>query len=358
MPFNSAYPYDLPFLPPRDDLINVSSMSLLIKARAELGELKGYSSGMPNQLLLLSPAIIKESLASSEIENINTTIINVFQNQLFPEAEQRQPDKEVLRYRDAVIEGFESLKKYGLTTRAILDIKKVLIPDLPMAYRTTQNGIKNNTTGEILYLPPEASKINGLMGNLEKFINSSNDELDPLIKCAIMHYQFEAIHPFSDGNGRAGRILMVLYLVQQNILNFPILYISGYINKNKTEYYKLLLNVTSSHDWNSYISFMLQAYYLQAKETKELLFKIMNSHYEFKKLLKKDHRKIYSADLAEALYAFPIITPAKLATELDVHRDTASGYLKRLKSAGLLVEKKVGRYHFYSNKNLITIIYK
>jgi Fic family protein len=196
------------------------------------------------------------------------------------------------------------------------------------------------------------------MNNLENFINGSIlPEVDPLIRCAIGHYQFEAIHPFSDGNGRTGRILVVLSLVNAGILSLPILYISGYINKNKNDYYRLLLEVTTNGNWDEYILFMLNGFYLQAKETKDLLFKIMKLFFDFKKELKKDHKKIYSADLVEALFSYPVITPVKLANELGIHYTTASRYLVELEKSGTLSSKKIGKYHFFANKQLLQIIH-
>lgn len=357
MSFNPIYPHDLALLPPKDSFDSKEITSLIIKARAELGELKGYAFAMPNPTLLLSPAIIKESLASSEIENINTTLIDVLNNQLFPEDEQQKPDKEVLRYRDAVFEGFTSLERHSLSTRTIQNVQSVLLPDKPKGFRQAQNGIKNTSTGRIVYTPPVSSKIPELMGNLETYINSGDNDLDPLIKCALMHYQFEAIHPFSDGNGRTGRILMVLHLVQSGVLAVPILYISGYINQHKSEYYRRLLEVTTAQKWEEYVTFMLNGFYLQAKETKDLLFKIMNSFFTLKRTLKANHKKIYSADLAEALCSFPVITPVKLGHELGIHYTTASRYLSELSKAGILAEKKYGKYHMFANKELVKIIH-
>jgi Fic family protein len=328
-------------------------------ARAELGELKGYSYSMPNPLLLLSPAILKESLASSEIENINTTILNVLENQLFPQTEQRPPDKEVLRYRDAIFSGFENLTKYSISTRSIIQIEKKLIPSTVNDYRSTQNGIENSITKEIIYTPPEAGKIASYMNNLENFMNDiASTDMDPLIRAAIAHYQFEAVHPFGDGNGRTGRILMVLNLIQHQVLDLPILYISGYLIKNRPEYYRLLLDVTKNQNWREYILFMLNAFYAQAKETKEIIFKIKDYYFELKTTIKKDHRKIYSADLVDALFTYPVIIPGKLAELLDVGRDTASKYLEELKRSGIVDDKKVGRYHFYATKNLLNILHK
>lgn len=358
MPFNPLDPHDLALLPPKVDLNKKALIDLIIKARAELGELKGYTFSMPNPTLLLSPAIIKESLASSEIENINTTIIKVMENQLFPEDEQKTPDKEVLRYRDAVMDGFESFKKLSLTTRTILNIQRVLLPGSSGEYRRLQNGIQNSTTKQIIYTPPIAAKIPELMKNLEIFTNDKNEDIDPLIKCAVSHYQFEAIHPFLDGNGRIGRILMVLYLVNSGILTYPTLFISGYINSNKNDYYRLLLEVTSKGNWEDYLFFMMNGFYLQAKETKQLLFEIMKFFFSLKDRLKKDHKIIYSADLVEALISYPIITPVKLSNELGVGWDTASKYLKALTNAGILADKKVGKYHLFVNKELISIIHK
>lgn len=358
MPFDPIRPHDLALLPPKINIGNKKVIDLLIKARAELGELKGYTFSMPNPTLLLSPAIIKESLASSEIENINTTIIDVMENQLFPEDEQKAPDKEVLRYRDAIMRGFEDYNKFSLSTRTILDIQKALLPDIPNQYRKVQNGIENSTNKKLIYTPPIASKIPDLMNNLEDFMNNRFEDMDPLIKCAISHYQFEAIHPFADGNGRSGRILMVLYLVNSGILTYPTLFISGYINSNRKEYYRLLLEVTNKQNWEEYILFMLNGFYLQAKETKNLLFEIMQSFYSLKKNLKTNYKKIYSADLVEALISYPVITPIKLANELEIGWDTASKYLGILAKSGILTDKKIGKYHLFVNRELINIIHR
>lgn len=354
-----ACPHNLALLPPpKIDFKSQAFTDLITKARVELAELKGFSFSMPNPMLLLSPAIIKESVASSEIENINTTVIKVLQYQLFPVAEQTEPDKEVLRYKDAVISGFEYLKKYAVSTRLILDVQKKLMPTAYKSYRKQQNQIINNTTREVLYTPPLHSQIPNLMSNWEKYVNLPGSEIDPLIRSAIAHYQFEAIHPFGDGNGRTGRILIVLQLVNEEVLGLPILYISGYINSNRSEYYKLLGEVTSEGNWNDYILFMLKGFYLQAMETKATLFKIMDLFFKFKNALKEKHKKIYSADFVEVLFSYPIIIPAKLASELNIHRDTASKYLLQLAKAGLLKEGKYGRYHLFINEELMKILKK
>ncbi len=357
VPFDPIRPFDLPVLPPSFDYKDSRFTELRVKARVELAELKAYSLDMPNQLLLLSPAILKESIASSGVENINTTMMNVLENQLFPEQEQRPADKEVLRYKNAVVEGFETQKKYSLSTRTIIEMHKTLLTNSPGQYRKEGVKIENSSTKETVYTPPVMGKIDSLLGNLENFMNQE-DDIDPLIKASIIHYQFEAIHPFNDGNGRTGRILMVLYLLKNDLLHFPTLYISGYILKNRPEYYRLLLNITKDQNWNEYIEFMLNGFYLQAKETKILLFKIRSEYERFKNDLKTNHRNMYnSVDLVDALFAYPIITAAKLSDEVGCTWETASNYLKALRRAEVLSDKKVGKYHFYVNKKLVEILY-
>lgn len=356
MAFNPEIPFSLRTLPPgKIDLANPAFTEYLIKARTELAELKGYSFAMPNPMLLLSTALLRESLASSEIENINTTMEEVLQQQLFPEVERRQPDKEVLHYKDALSWGFENLEKFSLSTRLILGIQKKLLPQNATGYRKQQNKIANSTTGEVLYTPPIASEIGTLMSNLENYFHDESS-IDPLIKCAISHYQFEAIHPFSDGNGRTGRILMVLYLIKENLLNLPVLYISGYINKNRKEYYRLLNAITSHGHWDQFILFMLKGFYAQAKFTKEALFEIMKLHHHFKEAIKKNHKKIYSSDLVDQIFSFPIITPAKLSKELGMHYVTATRHLNQLANSGLLSDVVQGKYHLYVNTQLMKIL--
>jgi Fic family protein len=355
MPFNPTRPFGLPLLPPSINFRHEIFFDILLKTRTELGELNGYSSSLPNPMLLLSPTIIKESVASSNIENINTTVEQVLQMQLFPEGERRQPDKEVLRYREAVYWAYEQLNKVPISTRLILGIHKKLLPHASSGYRKQQNAISNITTGEILYTPPPANEIQRLIGNLEKFLQA-DDGIDSLIKCTIAHYQFEAIHPFGDGNGRVGRILMVLYLVEQKLLSLPILYISGYINKNRSEYYRALREVSSDQKWNAFIVFMLKGFHSQAKETKEVLFKLRDLFREDKERIRTKHQKIYSADLVEALFTYPIITPVNLGKQINVNYRTASKYLAELAKSKFLKESYIGKYHLYINKQLLDLL--
>lgn len=357
MSFDPTYPIQLDLLPPQKPIKNEDFSEFLLKARVELAELKGASGQIPNPFLLTAPLLIRESVESSGIENINTTVANVLENQLLPEHEQNKPDKEVLQYREALYWGMKNLEDLSLSNRMILGIHKKLLKEKGGEYRTIQNHIVNSKTGEILFTPPVQSQIPNLIGNWEKYVNE-NKELDPLIRAAISHQQFESIHPFEDGNGRAGRILMVLQLVRDGVLELPILFISGYINNNKTEYYKLLRDVSVNDNWHDYIAFMLQGFYLQAKETKEALKKVTILHRELKEKIKTDYSKIYSADLLEALFSYPVIIPTKLASELNIHYTTASKHLSLLAKAGILHSMKVGRNHFFINKKLVSVLSK
>lgn len=354
MSFDPTYPHNLHYLPPHIPIKNEDFLDLLIKSRSELAELKGSAGQLPNPLLLTAPLLVRESVESSGIENINTTVAKVLENELLPEDERHTPDKEVLRYREALYWGARALDELPISDRMVRGIHKVLIPGQD-EYRREQNQIINSTTKEILYTPPLQARIPELIGNWERYINENNGA-DPLIRAAVAHYQFEAVHPFLDGNGRTGRILMVLQLVKDGILEMPILFISAYINKNKSEYYTLLRNVTAHDEWQEYIAFMLQGFYSQAHETKETLKKVIQYHHELKRKIKDEHRKIYTADLIDALFNSPVITPTKLASEMKIHYTTASKYLSVLSDTGLLHSVKMGRNHFFINRKLVSLL--
>ncbi len=358
MSYNKENPHELLLLSPEIDFDSPKFKAVLLDARVALAELKGRSDAIPNPLLLLSPAILRESLASSEIEGIHTTILDVLQNQLFPEKDQRETDREVLRYRDAILWGYKHLKEFPVASRLILGIQKRLVPAHHGEYRRLPNRIINDKTKETIYTPPTASEIPRLMSNWENYINNNEDGVDPLIKSIVAHYQFEAIHPFGDGNGRTGRMLMVLYLIKQDLLIWPVLYISGYINKYRSEYYDLLRQITEKGNWDDFIFFMLKGFHFQATATKDLLLKIMSLFEQMKAKVKKEHKKIYSADLIEVLFSFPIINPARLAEVMGIHYVTAGKYLSQLAKAGILGEGKYGKYRLFVNKELIKVIEK
>lgn len=354
--FSATRPFDLSELPPNLTLSNQRFTNLLLEARTELAELKGYSIALPNPMLLLSPAILKEAVDSSEIENINTTIERVLQQQLFPEIEQKRENKEVIRYKEAIIYGYDNLDKFSMSNRLIREVHKKLLMDRSHGYRRLQNQIENSRTKQVIYTPPSPIEINRLMANWEHYVHDKDNSIDPLIRCAISHYQFEAIHPFNDGNGRVGRILMVLYLVHKGVLHYPILFISGFITRNRSEYYKLLQGVNESKDWEPYIEYMLKAFAFQATETKEQLIKLMLLFYDTKEKIKLECNDVYSSDLVEVIFSTPIITPVRLANELSIHYTTATRYLKKLAKMDFLVNKKVGKYQLYIHKKLINLL--
>jgi Fic family protein len=358
MSFNPTYPNSLEPLPPKLHLSNADFGDLLLKARVELAELKGSCGQIPNPMLLTAPAAMRESVASSNIENIHTTLAKALQWQLFPEAEQHLPEKEVLHYREAMFWGIDQLRKTPISNRVILGVQAHLIPLGSGRYRREQNQIVNLQTREPIYTPPPAQDIPLLISNWEKFVNQENPNLDPLVLVIIAHYQFEAIHPFRDGNGRTGRILMVLQLIQSGLLSLPVLFISGYINHNRHEYYEKLLEVTSKEKWQSYIEFMLTGFYKQARETRETLERINDLYHLQKAKVKSVRNKIYSAELLEAMFTYPVLTPTKLAAELNMHYTTTSRYLSEMVAIGLLKETIVGKYHLFINYSLLDILQK
>ncbi len=358
MSFDPSQPFVPPLLPPKVNFRHQEFVDLLLSTRTELGELTGYSRSLPNPLLLLSPAVVKESVASSNIENINTTMEEALQAQLFPTTERRKTDREVLHYRDAILWGHENLKKIPISTRLILGIQKKLMPDRDHGYRKTQNRIANSTSGETLYTPPPAHELPRLMGDWEKFVNDEEDGVDPLVKAGVAHYQFEAIHPFADGNGRTGRILIVLQLIQRNLLSIPILYVSGYINRNRPDYYRLLQSVRTDGNWHGWILYMLKGFLEQAKETKSTLLGVVQLLEKTRNHVRDHHRKIYSGELVESLFAYPIITPVNLGKLLGINYRTASRYLAELRKDNTLGESIVGKYHLYLNKPLLNLLRK
>lgn len=360
MSFSATNPFPLPELPPTIDFEDKDILKALIGANAAIAVINGTTTHHPNPMLLISPAVLRESVASSNIENINTTLADVLQNELFPEPERRAPDKEVLRYRDALMASFKAIRsrKTPIATRLIQDIQKTLVPGSNGDYRRLQNRIANDLTGEVLYTPPLPPDVPALMGNLEKFINADGKQMHPLVRIAISHYQFEAIHPFEDGNGRTGRIMMVLQLHEYGLLYHPILYISAYINSHRSDYYRLLRAVSAENKWKEFILFMLNGFEWQANETQTGLLKMSLLFEKTKSLVKEKCRRIYTIELIESAFSHPVLTPVKLGELLGVHYTTASKYLLELEKIGFLKGKKHGRYHFFANHALMALLKK
>lgn len=327
----------------------------LIKVHTEIGILKGACFGLPNPQLLLSPTVLREALASSEIENIVTTLADVLQAQLFSEAEQTTEDREVLRYNAALSRGLEMLQSVPIGSRLIGGVHDGLIPD-ERGYRKTQNALINDRTKEVIYVPPAANEIPGLISDLEKFIHDDND-IDPILKTIIAHYQFEAIHPFGDGNGRTGRILMVLCLKHYELLDLPVLFISGYINQHKDEYYAAIRGVTENGDWDTFIRYMLEAFKQQAAKSTDLLLKIKSLHETTRRNIRSQLPKIYSRDLVDAIFSQPFITPTRYGERLGLTYQTGSSHLKSLEAKGFMTSFKYGKYLLFANTPLLALLH-
>lgn len=355
-PMDPRKPFTPPPLPPDLDWESKDLTQLLLAARTALGELNGFSFAVPNPMLLLTPSIIRESVESSRIENINTTVELALQGWLFPEEERRQPDKEVLRYRDAVLWGWKELERLPIGHRLICGIFEKLLPDMVGEYRRLPNAIQNSQTGDILYTPPPADAVPSCMAEWERFQNAPAGSIDPLIKAVLLHYQFEAIHPFPDGNGRTGRILLVLGLVRDGFLRLPILYLSAFINKNRSRYYELLSGVTQQGAWMEWVQFLLGGIVEQARSTTETLQRIYALYQRQRDRIRTLSGRIAALDMAEQIFLNPIQSPVNLGRALGVHYTTATRYLKSLEGAGILEHMEIGKYQLYVHRELIEVI--
>lgn len=350
-------PYnELPLLPP--DGVDLESKPILkkcIEARGLLGELKQVGKKIPNQSVLINTIPLLEAQKSSEIENIVTTADKLFQ---YADSEDKADPhtKETLRYRTALKEGYESLNTYPLTTSMAERICST-IKGVEMTVRKVPGTkLANPVTNEIIYTPPEGeSLLREKLSNWERFINSDK-KIDPLIVMALMHYQFEAIHPFTDGNGRTGRILNILYLVQEGLLEIPVLFLSRFIIRNKSDYYKKLLNVTKEQKWEEWIHYMLDAVIETADWTKRKIESIDSLITTTKDLVKNKLPKIYSRELVDLIFVQPYCRIQNVIELGLVKRQTASTYLKELANIGILREFKTGKEKIYIHPAFIELL--
>jgi Fic family protein len=355
--FNSNTPYDLPKLPPRAEVDTKAILKACIGARTQLATLKEAAKLIPNQSVLINTIPLLEAQASSEIENIVTTADKMFQ---YAQAEgQNQADpatKEALRYRTALYQGFVSLKERPLTTRTAVDTCR-MIKGIDMDIRKVPGtALLNDATQQIIYTPPEGEQnIRSLLADWENFIHNQ-PEIDPLIRMAVMHYQFEAIHPFTDGNGRTGRILNLLFLVGAELLDLPILYLSRYIIDNKSEYYRLLLKVTTDGAWEEWILYMLSAVQSTAKWTTERIQEIKALMDETVEKLRTEMPAGYSRELVELIFAQPYCRISNVVEAGIAQRATASKLLKELALRGVLVEIALGREKLFINPKLMRLL--
>ncbi|ENZ3903489.1 Fic family protein [Campylobacter jejuni] len=339
--------------------LNANIYSLIIKASRKLAELNGLSKSIPNPSILINALILQEAKDSSEIENIITTHDELFLSRV-DENKLTRAAKEVKDYESALKKGYELLKKEQLLRNAhILEIQKRLERNNAGFRKQSGTMLKNPITGEIKHIPPQnPNNIQELMRNLELYINDDSlDEFDFLVKMAIIHYQFESIHPFYDGNGRTGRIINILYLVYKGLLDFPILYLSAYIVKNKDEYYKLLQKVRDEGDILKWIEYILKGIEQTAVKTIETIIKIEKMMSNVGEIL-QNKTNFYSKDFAELLFSHPYTKIDFLIKKLDISRQSASKYLKICENLGILECIKMGRSNYYINIELLRLFRK
>lgn len=353
MSFSRSEPYnDLPLLPPGADLETKGILRQTIASARALSDLKGIAAKIPNQAVLVSGIVLQEARLSSEIENIVTTSDELYRAAASPEDVTDPQTKEVLRYRKALWHGFHSLKDRPLSTNLFVDMVSQ-IRGVQMEIRRVPGTTLKKQDGEVIYTPPMGEPLlRELLGNLETYLHADEGP-DPLIRLAVMHYQFEAIHPFTDGNGRTGRILNILYLVQAGLLDWPVLYLSQYILSHKSEYYKGLRAVTELGAWEQWVLFMLQAIEDTAKETQGRVTRILNLMDATTEKVKTELPKIYSKDLVEAIYQNPYCKIRFLEEGGLGGRQTVSSYLKKLSEINVLRPLKVGREMYYINDDLL-----
>lgn len=342
-------------LPPNENFDSVRILKQLTQSHKALAELKGFSETIPNKNILIKAAMINEAKDSSEIENIIATHDELYKAMSGSKA--TKPSKEVINYRNALWAGYEMVKeKNMLTINTIIKIQGIIENSETGIRKTPGTVLKNASTGDVVYTPPQSyNEIIDLLSNLENYINTDNGE-DDLIKLAIIHYQFESIHPFYDANGRTGRIINVLYLTLKGLLDSPIIYISKYINKHKEEYYKGLQNVRTNNDWESLVIYLLKAIECTSVSTLSILKDINKLIETLGCEIKSKLPKIYSKELIDVFF-YEFYTKISYVKEyLNVSRKTASTYLALLEKAGFLKSEMIGREKIYLNKKLFDLI--
>ncbi len=349
--------FTLPTLPPNEELETLKVFKQLVKAHKSLAELKGISKTIPNENILIDTLTLQEAKDSSEVENIVTTHDDLYKENILIESKSNSA-KEVYNYARGLRLGFQIVRKQKLLlNKHILTIQKELLEN-NAGFRTQAGTKLVDGFGKVVYTPPQhPNEILDLMANLEKYTNDKNfSDVDTLIKMVVIHYQFESIHPFYDGNGRTGRIINILYLVKENLLDIPVLYLSRYITQNKADYYKVLQEVRVKNDWESLILYFLKGVEITATQTISLITEIKKLMQEYKMKLRSELPKIYSQDLLNILFKNPYTKTDFLETELQVSKRTALNYLDAVTEIGLLEKTKTGKSNYYINTNLIDVL--
>ena len=355
-PFN-----DLPDLPPMEvNLETPEVLKRLTSAARNLGELNGLCETLPDPRLFINTIVLQESKNSSAIENIVTTQDELYKATLEESGEQNHAAKEVLGYRDALYVGLDRMeaRQRLILINTMVEIVQTIKRNKAGIRITPGTALKNAINGEVVYTPPSGEDIiREKLAALENFINNKDvSPVDPLIKLALIHYQFEAIHPFIDGNGRTGRIINTLYLVQQGLLSQPVLYISSYIMQYKTEYYQLLRGVTETGNWQDWVMYILTAITETSKETTLKIRKILSLREELEEALKATLGSSYNHDLLKEMFALPYLKIDTLGKKKIAHRQTASSWLNKLSEAKILRPQKIGRSTYFINYRLMDVL--
>ena len=329
----------------------------LASSSRKLAELKGIAASIPNQGVLINTLGLQEAKDSSEIENIVTTHDELFRDDVLPASLANPAAKEVLRYRQALRVGFEQVRASGLlTARHIIEIQGELERN-NAGFRKLPGTALKDGSGQTIYTPPQnADEIVAMMSDLERFINEQSlFDADPLIKMALIHHQFESVHPFYDGNGRTGRIVNVLYLVKEGLLDIPVLYLSNYIVRNKADYYRLLQTVREDDTWEDWVLYLLEAVEQTAEQAIATIHAIKSALYDYKQRIRADY-KFYSQDLINNLFMHPYTKIEFVQRDLQVSRLTATKYLDALANGGFLQKQKIGRGNYYVNLALSAVL--
>lgn len=350
-------PYNqLPPLPPAIDLETRAVLKQCIEARAALAELKQAAELIPNQTVLINTIPLLEAKDSSGIESIVTTTDLLFQHVQGSDNHTDPATKEALRYRKALYQGYQALTDRPLTTATAVDICRTLKGVNMDVRRVPGIQLTNDSTGEIIYTPPESEdRLRTLLANWEQFLHNET-ELDPLVRMAVGHYQFEAIHPFTDGNGRTGRVLNTLYLIQEGLLNLPILYLSRYIITHRADYYRLLLEVTEKQAWEPWLLYMLSAVEETARWTTAKIAAIRSLSDQTRLFVREQLPKTYSRELVEVIFEQPYCRISNLVDKQIAQRQAASRYLKELASIGVLREVRMGKEKLFLHPKLMQLL--
>jgi Fic family protein len=355
-PWHPERPYnDLPRLPPKTEIETKDVLKQCAKSRAALGELKQAAGLIPNPAMLINTLPLLEARASSEIENVVTTADKLFQH-LEADASADPATREALRHRRALLLGVKELKGRPLTTRTAETIC-TQIKGVDMTVRKVPGTVLTNAaTGAVVYTPPEGEKrIRDLLANWERFLHEE-EAIDPLIRMAVAHYQFEAIHPFTDGNGRTGRVLNSLFLVEKDLLTLPILYLSRYIIAHKADYYRLLLEVTRKDAWEAWLVYLLKGVEETATWTTAKIGAVRKLSAETTDYVRRKLPKIYSHELVDVIFEQPYCRIANLVAAGIAGRQAASRYLKALVAAGVLEERTFGKEKLFVHPKLMTLL--